>query len=276
MEIDLNGLLTLGQGNFIIESVEGLGAADIRTSQFLFSGRDGGLVSDQYYGFRPISIAGKILSPTCEQHQDDRDTFNAAVPIGTTFPVTIRLFNGDSFIAYCNVTKPTLDFMTGGQMSDFLLQLVAGDPLFYNAGGGGLQSAVVPRLSDSGGYETPYILPVEWEDGGTATIVNNLGNAIFYPTITITDEAHDPIVTNTLTGEFFQLEISTLDGDELVIDMYNRTVKLNGSDVLGNKTAESTWWGLQPGANPITYETDTGTDDTTEALIEWRNGVTGI
>lgn len=275
MKVDLNQILTLGEGNFIIESISGLGAADIRTSSFLFSGRDGGLVTDQFYGFRPIDIAGKILSDTCEQHQQDREAFIAATPIGSTFPVTITLFDDRQFVAYCNVTKPTLDIMTGGQMSDFLIQLVAGDPLFYSTSGGADHIATVERLLENGGYVTPYDLPVNWQSGGAPTIVTNNGNATYYPTITIYDEAHDPVITNQATGESFTLELSTVDGDELVIDMYNRTAKLNGSDVLGNKTANSVWWGLLPGSNPIIFSTDT-VSDPAYAEISWRNGVTGV
>lgn len=34
--------LVLGNAPFVIEEIDGLGTADIRTSSFLYSGRDGG------------------------------------------------------------------------------------------------------------------------------------------------------------------------------------------------------------------------------------------
>ena len=160
-------------------------------------------------------------------------------------------------------------------MSEFLLQLPAPDPLFYSTDGGDVQTATVARTLDNGGYVTPYILPVVWDQGGQPTVVINSGNAIVYPTITIHDTAHDPIITNLATGQQFALSINTNDDDELVIDMLNRTVKLNGSDVIGNMVAGSTWWGLLVGNNSIRFDTDTALDNG-YAEIEWRNGVTGI
>lgn len=280
MNILLNDALTLSalpyQGSFHIEGVTGLGAADIRTSSFLFSGRSGGLVTDQFFGFRNISIKGKIGSPSSThlQHRQDRTSLLAALPIGSSIPVYITTFSGETYRIECNVLDVKLEYLPGGYMSDFLILLTAGDPYFYSTEGGDEQTASVTRLSE-GGYITPYILPVEWEDGGTPTIVVNSGDANYYPIITLQDEALNPVITNQATGESFGLQLSMLDGDEVIIDMYNRTVKLNGSDILGNKTDDSVWWALLPGNNPIALDTDTA-DDPITAVLTWRNGVTGI
>lgn len=278
MKVNVNNLLLISgdprDGNILMEDIDGLGAADIRTSQFLFSGRDGGLVTDQFYGFRQISVSGKIFSQTCEQHQIDRNTFLEALPIGTVLPVYVTNFVGQEFVIYCNVIKPTLKYLAGGQMSDFLIQLVAGDPYFYSTDGGDEQSAGVARVTQ-GGYVTPYILPVEWDSGSSPTIVTNGGNAIYYPRIVLEDAAINPIITNQTTGESFELNLTTVAGDEVVIDMFNRTVTLNGSNIIGNKTDASIWWGLQVGDNSIVLDSDSASDDVT-ATIYWRNGVTGI
>ena len=65
------------------------------------------------------------------------------------------------------------------------------------------------------------------------------------------------------------------DGDVIVIDMGNRTVTLNGSNIMGNRTDDSTWWGLTPGDNLIVLTSATG-DDSVYAELQWRNGVMGI
>jgi hypothetical protein len=281
MKILLNDALTLSAepqgGNFIITGVSGLGAADIRSSSFLYSGRSGGTITSQLYGFRQISITGKIgkVYGTREQHRLDRSAMLSAAPIDALIPVYITVFSGETYRVDCRVTDLKLEYLTGGYISEFLLQLTAPDPLFYSTDGGDVQTATVNRTVDNGGYVTPYVLPVVWDAGGAPTIVSNSGNAIVYPVITIHDTAHDPIITNQATGEQFAVSINTVDGDELEIDMLNRTVKLNGSDVIGNMVAGSTWWGLLVGDNPIRYDTDTPTDNG-YATIEWRNGVTGI
>lgn len=281
MRIRIQDLLTLTSyadgGHFIIKRVSGLGKADIRTSSFLFSGRPGGLVTDQLEGFRNISIAAEIGANdmTFVQHEIDRRALDEALPIGETIPIYFTTFAGTEYVIYANVTDCKMEYMQGGRRSDVLIQLTAGDPLFYATGGGDEQSALVQRVAENGGYETPYILPVEWDSGGAPTIVTNAGNANYYPTITLNDEALNPIITNLATGESMALELSMLTGDEVVIDMYNRTITLNGSDILGNKTDDSIWWALLPGNNPIMLDTDTA-DDTVSATITWRNGVTGI
>ena len=281
MNILLNQLINFSAdpngGNFIIKKVTGLGPADIRTSSFLYSGRPGGLVTDQQSGFRTVVIDGKIgkVGGTLVEHSADRRALQAALPIGTKIPIYITNFAGEQFRIDANVTDAKVEYDQGGYTSSCLIQLTAGDPLFYSTDGGDEQTATVERTVDNGGYVTPYILPVVWDSGGAPTVVVNSGNAVVYPVITIFDTAHDPIITNQATGEQFAMSINTNDGDELVIDMLNRTVKLNGSDVIGNKVDGSTWWALLVGNNPIRFDTDTALDNG-YAEVVWRNGVTGI
>lgn len=281
MKILLNNVLTLSAdpqgGNFIVTGVSGLGAADIRSSSFLYSGRNGGTITNQLYGFRNISVTGRIgkVAGTREQHRLDRSAMLSAAPIDTLIPVYITVFSGETYRVDCRVTDLKMEYLTGGYMSEYLLQLTAPDPLFYSTDGGDVQHAIVNRTYDNGGYVTPYVLPVIWDSGGAPTIVTNSGNAMVYPVLEIHDTAHDPILTNQATGEQFALSINTNDGDVLVIDMLNRTVKLNGSDVIGNMVAGSTWWGLLVGDNPIRFDTDTALDNG-YVDVTWRNGVTGI
>lgn len=280
MNISINELLTLSAdangGNFIIQNVTGLGSADIRSSSFLFSGRSGGMVTDQLYGFRQINITGKIGSNTMThaQHKLDRAALQDALPIGETIPIYITIFSGETYRIDCNVTDLKLEYKQRGMMSDFLIQLTAGDPFFYSTDGGDEQTAHITRVTQ-GGYVTPYDLPVDWASGSSPTVVNNDGEAVYMPRIEIHDQADNPVITNQTTGERFELDINLVDGDEVVIDMAQRTVTLNGASIIGNKTDDSTWWGLQVGPNSIVLDSVSGSDTVT-ADIYWRNGVRGI
>lgn len=280
MNISINELLTLSAdangGNFIIQNVTGLGSADIRSSSFLFSGRSGGMVTDQLYGFRQINITGKIGSNTMThaQHKLDRAALQDALPIGETIPIYITIFSGETYRIDCNVTDLKLEYKQRGMMSDFLIQLTAGDPFFYSTDGGDEQTAHITRVTQ-GGYVTPYDLPVDWASGSSPTVVNNDGEAVYMPRIEIHDQADNPVITNQTTGERFELDINLVDGDEVVIDMAQRTVTLNGASIIGNKTDDSTWWGLQVGPNSIVLDSSSGSDTVT-ADIYWRNGVRGI
>lgn len=280
MKILLNELLTLSAdpdgGRFIITGVTGLGSADIRTSSFLFSGRSGGMVTDQLLGFRTITISGKIGGPvtTRAEHRLDRAELQNSMPLGSTFPIDITLFDGETFTIDVNLTDLKLEYSRRGFMSDFLIQLTAGDPYFYSTDGGDEHSALVTRVTQ-GGYVTPYDLPVNWASGSAPTVVTNDGEGVYYPRIELHDQAANPVIVNQTTGERFKLNINMVPGDDVVIDMFKRTVTLNGANIIGNKTSDSTWWGLQPGANSIMLDSDSGSDTVT-ADIYWRNGVLGI
>lgn len=281
MKINLNNILTLSAladgSHFIIKGVTGLGIADIRSSSFLFSGRSGGLVTDQLLGFRIITVNGIVgeNAGTVQQHALDRKALITALPIGTVIPVYITTFAGETYRIDCNVTDVKLEYRQRGHTSDYLIQLTAGDPLFYSTDGGDIQTAIVNLQAQTGGYVTPYDLPVNWAAGAQPTIVTNSGDAQVFPVIELHDEAHNPRITNQTTGETFGLNISMADGDVIVIDMGNRTVTINGSNIMGNRTDDSTWWGLTPGDNSIVLTSATS-DDHVYAELQWRNGVMGI
>lgn len=280
MNILLNELLTLSAeadgSHFVIKGVTGLGVADIRTSSFLFSGQNGGMVTDQLLGFRIITINGIIgeNAGTKEQHKLDRKAMIDALPIGSTITVDITNFAGETYRIEANVTDAKIEYRQGGRSSDFLIQLTAGDPLFYSTDDGDIQTAHITRVTQ-GGYVTPYDLPVNWASGSSPTVVTNNGEVLYLPRIEIHDQADNPVLINQTTGERFELDINLVDGDEVVIDMKKRTVTLNGSNIIGNKTDDSTWWGLVVGPNSIVLDSNSGGDNVT-ADIYWRNGVRGI
>jgi len=280
MNILLNDILNLSaeaDGNhFVIQGVTGLGVADIRTSSFLFSGRSGGMVTDQFLGFRTITINGRIgeNAGTREQHKLDRKAMIDALPIGETIPIYITVFDGETYRIDANVTDAKVEYRQRGYTSDFLIQLTAGDPLFYSTDGGDELTAHITRVTQ-GGYVTPYDLPVNWASGSSPTVVNNSGESMYLPRIELHDQAANPVIINQTTGERFKLNINLVDGDDVIIDMFKRTVTLNGSNIIGNKSSDSVWWGLQEGANAIVLDSDSGSDTVT-ADIYWRNGVRGI
>lgn len=280
MNILLNDLLTLSaeadDTAFHIKGVTGLGIADIRTSSFLFSGQSGGMVTDQFLGFRTVVINGIIgkNNDTRAQHKLDRKALIDALPIGTTIPVYITVFDGETYRIDANVTDAKVEYRQRGVTSDFLIQLTAGDPLFYSTDDGDEQTAHITRVTQ-GGYVTPYDLPVDWASGSSPTVVTNNGETLYLPRIELHDQADNPVIINQTTGERFELDINLVDGDDVIIDMRKRTVTLNGSNIIGNKTDDSLWWGLLPGPNSIVLDSNSG-GDTVTADIYWRNGVRGI
>lgn len=82
----------------------------------------------------------------------------------------------------------------------------------------------------------------------------NSGDTAMAPILDIVGPFTNPIIQNvTDAGKAFKMSIAGLANDLLEIDMRQRTVTLNGSDVGHNMMLDSNWWKLRPGANQIIY-----------------------
>lgn len=89
----------------------------------------------------------------------------------------------------------------------------------------------------------------------TANATNN-GNVPSYPvSIDVYGPVTNPIVTNTLTGEYIQVNQSLGSGTDHLNIQYDKdtlSVTLNGTNVLNSVTSGSTYFKIKPGVNPIT------------------------
>lgn len=279
MNMRINSLL-LGAGtNFHIQSpIEGLGKPTIRTSSDFFGGRDGGYVSSQFYGMRVIVVRGFYAAPSCESAQGLRDSLIDALPIRQKLPLFVQMFEGTNYFTEVFVTDVKMD-VSAPTSGLYQLTLVAPDPYLYAAGDGidpesGYITQEIYKLV-GGGYVMPYILPVTWEAGETAAIIENTGDIWVYPTITLTGKYTNPKVSNLTTGKIVQLNVTTAPTDIIVIDMKNRTITLNGGSIAAYRSDDSSWWALLPGDNRVIIETSSGSDDTV-GIVKYRPGVEGV
>jgi hypothetical protein len=260
---------------YLDEPIEGLGLPPVRTSAGNYSGRDGGYVSAQFYGMRLITLTGRIFSNDAAELETARRNLAAAVA-SSTIALTITTNAGNQYLINCYLDSLDMPIIRAASKSPFKISLIAADPTIYDNSSSGGMSAVV-NLSTGGGVTWPIVWnPVEWKPGATPTVINNTGDVPLYPRITLTNQMSNPMITNTTTGDFFALNgFTTAAGDLLVIDMYNRTVLLNGGSVLPSVTIASSWWALLPGENSISL-TSTNSSDTVVATVSWRSGYRGI
>lgn len=168
----------------------------------------------------------------------------------------------------------------GAKHGKYQLTLVAPDPLLYEAGDGsdpdsGWQELDVYKLI-GGGYITEYNMPVQWTPGTTPTVAVNNGDVVIYPQFKIVGAVQNPRITNHSTNKFVQINITTTNPtDELIIDMNQRTVTLNGGSVLSFRTLDSTWFGLELGNNVVEY-TSEGSGDVQFGTLRWRTAYQGV
>lgn len=105
------------------------------------------------------------------------------------------------------------------------------------------------------GLSVPISVPISLSSANNSVNAVNDGNAISYPTITITAGgagAQNPKIVNTTTGETVQVNYIMDPADVMVIDMQARSITLNGStSIIHYRTAASVSWGLVGGTNVI-------------------------
>ncbi len=275
IQIDDGITLNIDPGYYLQEPLSGLDIPPKRTTSFNYSGRDGGVVARQLYAMRPITVNGRIYGDTSTSYAEKRLALLSALSGKTPVTLTIVTYDGRSYQVEASVIDVQADIINIKQMCVFKIEFLCPDPLIYDQTNGASFEATLYKAI-GGGYEFPYILPVEWDAGGVPTNVINSGEATVYPTITFTGgTGENPIVTNTDTGEFIQVNVNISPGDVLIIDMKNKTVMLNGGNIRSLVEDGSTFWGLEPGGNLLTLETDNGGDDLT-GVVEWRPGYLGI
>ena len=278
MQFDIDELTIGGSSRFkLVPTINGLGKAPIRTGSGQFGGRDGGYVSSQYYGMRSITIPGYYLGEDCDDAEALRAQLNA-IPIRKLLPIYVKTFTGHVYFTegYINDLKNDIEASTEGA---FQIQLVCPDPYFYDAGDGtDPDSGWIEQeiyKPGGGGYPTPYTLPVVWAAGQTPAQVDNTGDIYVYPQLVLNGVYTNPRITNVTTGAFIELNVTTAPGQEIIIDMKNRTITLDGGSVASYRTDDSSWWTLQPGVNVVLLDSDSGSDEDT-AIIRYRPGVEGI
>lgn len=281
MLLKINGLELGGTAKYQIEApVSGLDMPPVRMGQGVWSGRDGGYVSSQFYGVRTIVINGFYIAGTCEEGDELRQGLVAALPIRQSLPLYITTHGGRHLVVNTYVSDTKMDITEGGIFGKYQITLVAPDPVLYEAGDGvdpdsGYIEVPVYKLI-GGGYITEYDMPVEWTPGTTPTFIVNDGDVYNYPQIKYVGVVTDPIITNVTENKFVRINVTTTDPtDELLIDMNKRTVTLNGGSVLSFRTLDSLWWGLRPGTNRIEYTSGSG-GDINFATLRYRNGYQGV
>lgn len=107
-----------------------------------------------------------------------------------------------------------------------------------------------------------------WEEstsGGPTTItIGSVDNV--YPVWEITGPAVNPSLTDITTATSISYNGNVATGQTLVIDMSNKTAKLDGTSVINNVSGD--WIYLTPGNNRIVYTASNL--DATKSKIKWQ------
>lgn len=204
---------------------------------------------DTYLGRREIKIKGQVVATTSanltDMSQQLRAAFNPRRAQETS--AAVSGFMPMTFIEHLESSNRTLqfnakpvqppliayDFETGGLAAPFELLLKCRDPRKYSdtITSGNLTSA-----------------------GTVSASVNNAGDYFTLPKVTITGPVTTPTLTNSTTGEYITVSTDLSSGQEVVVDMLERTIS-GSANYYQYKTSGSTFpWDINPDATvTLTY-----------------------
>lgn len=277
MRINLNGIImgTSGADVALNPPLRGLAIPPIRTASGNYSGRDGGWVSSQFYAVREIVLNGTVNGRSCPDAAEKLCRLQGAVRIRQGLPLYVTTGEGTTYFTQVYLAGFNMD-IDNERIHTFQMTLIAPDPNFYIVDPDDPEqgwNTVEFEEVVGGGYITPYVLPVEWQPSSQPTIINNPTDQLILPQIILQGKFTNPRVTNTTTGQYIELAVTTTTGDEIVIDMKDRSIILNGGSILPSKSGS--WWGLIEGDNYVELHTDSSADDKS-GLIRYRPAYSGI
>lgn len=275
-EMEYDGLLLGGDSPYSIASIDGLmDLPEVLTSDAHRLKANGLYAGDDHLGGRSVTVVIEVWG--------DEDTFDAAMSalMGVTRPgdhekpLVFRIpgvAGGGLREVHCRPRKRnitvgrdfyykipivTVDFYA---TNPYIFSNEQGEEYIGLAGGGTLGLLFDLEFDASFGG-----LPTD----GHASCVNE-GSVDAYPIITITGPCVNPRIENASASKSLGFDLTLADGDELVIDTYERTVILNGTASRYN-TIEvgSQWFSFSPGNNTVRFTASTLT--TATAAIRWRS-----
>lgn len=261
-----------------LRAVSDVGAADIALDEYGRGGRSGRVLSTPFYRGFAISMEWFITARSYPDLITQRDRlariFRLKPDKDTEQKRTLGFELANGVIKEIDVVfAPYRGNISPQDSTTSLLQVNAKSEVEFFTGRTVKTSTV--GVYDGGGFGIPMGVPLDMSVSPEqqASVLTNDGNAEYYPLITISGELNAFDLTNETTNQTISYGVALESGDVLVLDMYNRTAVLNGSDnSLANITGD--WWYLDSGDNSIKLTT-TGTP-TGSALITYKDAYRGL
>jgi phage-related protein len=264
---------------YVYTPIPGIAEVPQRVTQFNRAGEDGVFIANIFQGQRTIHLDGIVAATAgVDDYTTMRQNISSLQQATRNNSGVLQqktcLFTTDDGNTYAvtgqitNILLPD-QFLTN---APFSLDIICNDWFFdYNN-----QQSLTLQLATGGGFILPVDVPIVFAAGtGNVGTANNAGNVTAYPIITITGIATNPLIVNQTTSQYISFNLTMISTDTLVIDPQNKTVLLNGVSALLYVQDGSSWWGIQPGNNTISYTSGGGGDDA-KCVLTYYNTWAGI
>jgi len=268
--IEIAGLTIGGfDSGFLFSKLGGFGFPEVRVDVQDRGNYHGAVLSTHNYGRRSMTVEGTIYGESLEDFENKRRAIEAAVGYNNGLKTVI--FNtraGLSVQAEAIISSAIdLPYKSGDvTQCEFRLELVAPYPFLLSE----IEKTESVYIFSGGGGAMPAALPYAMATGGSgAAVIANDGNGDAYPVINIYGSITTPSITNEAAGKSLSINYAVGVGEYIEVDMYNRTVLLNGSvNILQYVSGD--WWAIQPGDNTIKL-TASANDGSARADLIYRD-----
>lgn len=266
----INGVdLLASAGSYVSTEIDGLDDADRRVSATVFSGENGGFLSTNLYGLRPLTVTGVITGHgSVTSYSAARAALIAACRLQSDangYPVLARIDITDdaglTYVIYGAITsfKAPHKSLTS---SEYIIQLTAPDPLIY--GSASLTTGQFAHPVSTGVNTTLLTWPAVFANptGGTGSIFNS-GSSETWPILTLRGANTNPFIYLVETGQGFKLNyVTTNPADVIVIDMRAKLITLNGTTSLISAKDDTSDWFMAPVGTSTWKLTTSSSSDT--------------
>lgn len=256
-----------------IDEVDGLESLpEVRNQDDNRGYNDGMFTGRDFLGGRQIIITMKTFAGNGNNAQQNfRLLQDAMLPQqqGTT-PLYFQLAttDGQKVLNARVRARQTLidpDYTYGYIRSQYTL--FAPDPRYYSDPS--VTTSLLPAVALGRTYDRTYDL--EYGGGSAGATIVNTGTVTTYPVITISGPITDPTIANQSTGQYITVNTTLSVSDVLIIDLYEKTITLNGSAARNLLAGNSQWFGCDPGNTVISFTGSGTVIGTTVASITYRS-----
>lgn len=136
------------------------------------------------------------------------------------------------------------------------------DPTIYGVTLNTASTQGVNPVVSGGTAIYPFAYPIIYGSStfSVNSVLTNNGDIATYPqAITIHGPINNPKLTNSRTGEYLRVLVNMTSASDVLQIVYGKStisVELNGVSVIGSVDTNSTYFKIQPGANPLLLSGD--------------------
>lgn len=240
-----------------IDEVRGLDSAPFRETTRDHEGVDGGFLDAEFEKARPIILEGTIYDDPNNLENFLNILKANYAPSTVLVPFYFKAPNSDEKILFVKPQGVRYDWDSDRRLGVTRAQFLvyAEDPRIYT----NVENNVTIPLGGfaTEGFGFPLSFPFAFGttlETGTAVTLTNSGNRSTPVEFTIFGPSSEPSIINETLGKALSFDLDIATTENLVVNTYYRTVRLNGVINRRNALRDPNWFDLEQGDTTIRFQ----------------------